>query len=111
MDNTVLTGPERRRRFSAAEKAGIIAETLMPGATVAAVARRHGIARGLLYTWRRLSGPEGPNCETRFVPVAMCGEAKLSVAAERLAGCIEIADRHGLRVVVDGTIAEATLRR
>jgi hypothetical protein len=30
----VLTGPARRRRWSAAEKARIVAETLVPGASV-----------------------------------------------------------------------------
>ena len=36
----VLTGPARRRRWSAAEKARIVAETLVPGASVSDVARR-----------------------------------------------------------------------
>ncbi len=36
----LLTGPDRRRRWSAEEKARIVAETLAPGARVADVARR-----------------------------------------------------------------------
>ena len=109
MNGTVLTGPERRRRFSTSEKAGIIAETLLPGATVTAVAKRHGIARGLLYTWRRLSGNEGAGArELGFVPVAIAGENPAATA--RVPGRIEIADRHGLRVVVDATVPERTLR-
>jgi transposase len=36
----VLTGPGRRRRWSADEKARIVAETLAPGARVSEVARR-----------------------------------------------------------------------
>src|ERR1700677_3199935 len=36
----VLTGPARRRRWSAEDKARIIAETLVPGARVSEVARR-----------------------------------------------------------------------
>ena len=36
----VLTGPGRRRRWSAEEKAQIVAETLVPGARVSEVARR-----------------------------------------------------------------------
>ena len=36
----VLTGPGRRRRWSADEKARIVAETLVPGARVSEVARR-----------------------------------------------------------------------
>ena len=36
----VLTGPVRRRRWSAEEKARIVEETLAPGARVSEVARR-----------------------------------------------------------------------
>lgn len=49
----VITGKERRRRWSEAEKARLVAETLEPGAIVAHVARRHGVAESCLYTWRR----------------------------------------------------------
>jgi len=37
----VLTEPERRRRRSVQERVAIVQETLEPGATVSAVARRH----------------------------------------------------------------------
>ena len=56
MQAEILTGPERRRRWSEEEKARIVAETMEPGTRVADVARRHGVSRGLLYTWRRESG-------------------------------------------------------
>ena len=49
----VLGGVERRRRWSDDEKMRIIAETLAPGAKVAAVARRHGVSPSLLFFWRR----------------------------------------------------------
>lgn len=49
----VLTGPERRRRYSASEKARLVAETLRPGACAARIARRHGLHPQQLYTWRR----------------------------------------------------------
>ena len=41
----ILSGPERRRRWTAAEKVAIVNETYEPGVTVSLVARRHGIAR------------------------------------------------------------------
>jgi transposase len=49
----VLAGPERRRRYSASEKAELVAETLRPGACAARIARRHGLHPQQLYTWRR----------------------------------------------------------
>jgi len=49
----VLTGAERRRRWSAAEKATIVAESLAPGAVTSTIALRHGLHRNQLYAWRR----------------------------------------------------------
>jgi transposase len=49
----VITGTGRRRRFSDDDKARIIEETLLPGAVVSAVARRHGLTPQQLFSWRR----------------------------------------------------------
>ena len=49
----VLTGDERRRRWSAAEKAAIVAESFAPGAVTSTIALRHGLHRNQLYAWRR----------------------------------------------------------
>jgi transposase len=50
---TLLTGPERRRRWSDEEKLSILEEAFAPGSCVSDVARRHDVAPGLIYTWRR----------------------------------------------------------
>src|SRR3954465_2285252 len=49
----LITESKRRRARSAREKAAIVAETFAPGANVSEIARRHGLNRGLLFTWRR----------------------------------------------------------
>jgi transposase len=49
----VLTGTPRRRRWSPAEKAAIVAESLAPGSVASTVALRHGLHRNQLYMWRR----------------------------------------------------------
>ena len=49
----VITGAGRRRRFSADDKARLIEETLVAGAVVSDVARRHGLSPQQLFTWRR----------------------------------------------------------
>jgi transposase len=69
----VLTGVPRRRRWSAAEKAAIVAESFAPGAVASTIALRHGLHRNQLYMWRRevRSGALG-NAGARgldFVPV------------------------------------------
>src|SRR3712207_8177572 len=43
----------RRRSWSAEDKLRIVRETLEPGAVAKAVADRHGISTGLLFTWRK----------------------------------------------------------
>jgi transposase len=50
----VITSVQRRRRWSAEEKATIVQETYAPGMPVSLVARRHGIAPNQLFRWRRL---------------------------------------------------------
>ena len=49
----VLTGPGLRRRWSADQKARIVAETLVPGARVSEVARRWQICSQQVFGWRR----------------------------------------------------------
>jgi transposase len=49
----VIEGPSGRRRRTKAERARIAAESLMPGAKVTDVARRHGTSRWQIYDWRR----------------------------------------------------------
>ncbi len=49
----VITRGERRRIWTPEQKRDIVMESLEPGGSPLAVARRHGIGSGLLYTWRR----------------------------------------------------------
>ena len=52
----VITGPERRRRWSEDQKRAIVA----PGAVVSDVARRADISAGQIYRWRQeLRGAAG----------------------------------------------------
>ena len=49
----LITGPERRRHWTGEEKLSILVEAFAPNVSPIAVARRHGISTGLLYTWRK----------------------------------------------------------
>ena len=48
----IITGVERRRRWSLEEKLRIVAETEQAGCGIAEIARRYEISRGLLWNWR-----------------------------------------------------------
>lgn len=49
----VISGRERRRTWTTEQKLQIVAESFEAGASPIAVARRHEIGSGLLYTWRQ----------------------------------------------------------
>jgi transposase len=66
----VFTGAGRRRTWSMAEKAAIVAESC-GGETVCAVARRHGLTPQQLFTWRRLARSATSQPEALFVPAVV----------------------------------------
>ena len=67
----VFSGPERRRRFSIAEKQAIVAAAFAPGAVVSEVARQADVCSNLIYRWRRELGTAGGFAE---VVVARIGD-------------------------------------
>lgn len=73
----VIEGPTGRRQRSRAEKARIVAESLMPGMRVAEVARKHGVTRWQVYDWRkqlrsgRLALPEDLTSEPAFAALVV----------------------------------------
>jgi transposase len=72
----VLAGPTGRRVRSEAERARIVAESLLPGAQVSEVARKHGATRWQIYDWRRRfrqrgALPSRASPTTSFVPLAV----------------------------------------
>jgi transposase len=50
----VTISDEKRRRWSAAEKATLVRETYEAGMSVSLVARKHGISASQLFNWRKL---------------------------------------------------------
>ena len=72
----IITGVERRRRWRCEEKLRIVAEVERPGASFAAVARRHEVSRGLLWKWRRQvrAGVLAPEPMPTFVPVQVSAD-------------------------------------
>ena len=74
----ILTGVERRRRWSSEEKLEILREASAPGSSVGAVARRHDISRSQIYQWRRAFRSGRLRSESLavvdFLPVEVCDE-------------------------------------
>ena len=116
----VLTGPERRRRWSAQEKARIVAEASVPGAVVSDVARRWQVCAQQVFGWRRQARLDGvgqprshERIETAFVPIVTdvapasprAAAPALATIEVRLAGAV-------VRVAsgTDATLLTAVLR-
>ena len=83
----LVSGIERRRRWRIEEKLRFVAEAEAPGAVFAAVARRHGISRGLLWIWRqqmRRGELRAVSFQAEFMPVnviADTSDARVSASA------------------------------
>ena len=80
----VSVAPLRQRR-SIAEKRRIVEETLVPGASVARVARAHGINANQVFGWRRLylAGRLGePKPGIKLLPVRVSESKPAAVAIE-----------------------------
>ena len=78
MTVTVLSGPERRRRWATAEKLRMVEECLTAETSIVEVARRHDVHPNQLHGWRRqarlgLLGTDAAAVaqECRFVPIAV----------------------------------------
>ncbi len=108
MKAEILTGPERRRRWSLEEKARIVSETMAAGTQVSEIARRHGVSRSLIYGWRReLRRGRGPEpVLPDLVPVIVSAAEGRTAAEprEQRAGVIEIVLAGGTRITVRGRV-------
>ena len=49
----LLSGPERRRRWSEEQKRALVVAAFAPGAIVSEVARRADVCPGQIYHWRQ----------------------------------------------------------
>ncbi len=90
----VIEGPTGRRSRSEAEKARIAAESLMPEAQVATIARKYGVTRWQVYDWRRrfrqgrLALPDGSTA--MFAPLMVDEPSEPRPAVARATAKLEI---------------------
>src|ERR1700674_4858076 len=119
----IITGPERRRRWSEEEKLQLVEEACRPGHSVSQVARERGINASQLFAWRRQALAKGLITDNRsepraapaltFAPVEVAQEAATADSGEearparrrrgrRASGAIEIKLKSGDCVRVEG---------
>ena len=116
-------GRQHRRRYEPAFKRAIVEQTLVPGASVARVAREHDINANQLFKWRRqflLEQPPTPKpaasapSSLSLLPVTVVTEgaesdASLSPAPPSPTGQIEV-QLAGGTVRIQGTVDKAMLQ-
>src|SRR5271167_4936239 len=105
----------RRRRWSDDEKLRIVLESLETPRAISSTARRHGISRSLLMTWRRAfrPAPMGPDIQQAGFVRAVVATAE-TIAAEtgpRVSGRMVIEIGKDRRVIVDAGVDAAALGR
>jgi transposase len=104
----------RRRRWSDDEKLRIVMESLQTPRAISSTARRHGISRSLLVTWRRSFRPSRPEAQQAgFVPVMVVGAAETAptMDAAPTSGRMVIVVRKDRRVIVDPSVDAVALAR
>jgi transposase len=135
-DVEIMARVERRRKWTAEEKAALLAEVEAEGGKVAVVARRHRVSESLLYNWRSAWKTSAALARTpqplEFVPLGVFGRAgdegpamlaapadvpspersrRTTMTMEERVGVIEVALPGGARVRVDAFVNEKALRR
>ena len=111
----VITSVERRRRWSPAEKARLVAAMNEPGAVVTKIARSEGVDASLLYRWRRQFAAERETAA--FVPVRVSPDLNEAAPAPApvcappplRSSSITIAFGEQVRMTIEGAPDGATL--
>jgi len=119
----------RRRKWTADQKATLLAEVEAEGGRVSVVAKRHGLSESLLYNWRSAGKEKAatrPPEPLEFVPIGVFGRSmeevpKLTTTNHDLprggpahrdrVGIIEIELSGGARISVDAFVNEKALAR
>lgn len=110
----------RRRNWDDADKIRIVEESFVGHRQVSATARRHGVSRSLLTTWRRQyrQGELGGEPSPAFIPLTLASvrpepsmPASSTTPAVRPDSRVEIVLRNGRRLVVPVDVDPTALAR
>jgi len=108
---------ERRRRWSWTDKQQIVDETLMPDASISAVARRYGLHPSQVFAWRKavregtIEEAGSGSLDCMFAPVMVTGPSGIPPSGGIGCGRMEIVLISGRRIVVDASVDAAALGR
>jgi len=103
--------PKRRRRFDAAWKRALVEQALVPGASVAKLARDHDVNTNQLFKWCRQHerANSGARAGSPLVPVVIDERSVPSVRTASEALCVTVQMARGT-LRLDGAIDAEVLR-
>jgi transposase len=105
----IITGTERRRRWSEDEKRDLVSAAFGRGAIIAQVARQYGVAESCLYAWRKRYGASGGDKVTPdrpgLIPVMIEDASRPATVAAARSETAAIS-RHAIITLPDGTRLE-----
>ena len=102
---TLLTGPERRRRWRDEDRERILTAAFAPGAIVANIARQFEVSTSLIYKWREQA--LAVRTGAAFAPAVLAAEAPpASAPLDATDILVELANGTRLKI---GTLASPEL--
>jgi transposase len=119
----VLSGPERRRRWSEEQKRAIVTAAFEPGAVVRDVARQADVTPSLIYRWRRgfqaaangfarvLVAPPRDEAEAEAATQAVAAPQPTQVIELEVAGSARLRIPASIPPALATAVIEALLRR
>lgn len=120
--------PEKRIRRTAEEKLRIVEATLVPGASIARVAREHGVNANQVFQWRYeyrkgILPPRAKEAKAELLPVILAAEPNRGITPEitapagargsihiELPGRALVSVEHGVDATLVRAVLESLLR-
>lgn len=110
----LIAEPARKRRHrSKRERREVVEETLQPGASVAVIARRHGVNANQVFHWRKLYREGRLDVEptaAELVPVRLAELVNAEQAPARLYAGVIVVEIGRARIRIEGTVDAENLR-
>jgi transposase len=101
----VITGPERRRRWSEEQKRAIVTASLAPGAVVSEVARCADVGAGQIYRWRRELGAVRDGFARVLIAAPEVADAAAEEPGFAVEPAIEVEFAGKVRVRIPGSVS------
>ena len=112
--DVLIAEPGRKRPYrSKRERREVVEETLQPGASVAVIARRHGVNANQVFYWRKLYREGRLDVEptaAQLVPVRLAEVVNAEQAPARLYGGVMVVEIGRARIRIEGSVDAENLR-